>query len=127
MYKLITRDNNAKRGEFHTVHGVIQTPVFMNVGTIAAIKGAVSTMDLQEIKTQVQLSNTYHLHVRPGDEVVRDLGGIRKFMSLLERWVAFISLWYGTSRYLRIRVDFRFFRWQDFVRLKKKAYILILT
>ena len=80
MYKLITRDGLAKRGEFHTVHGVIQTPVFMNVGTIAAIKGAVSTEDLQGIKTQVQLSNTYHLHVRPGDEVVKKLGGLHKFM-----------------------------------------------
>lgn len=80
MYKLIKRDGLAKRGEFHTVHGVIQTPVFMNVGTIAAIKGAVSTEDLQRIKTQVQLSNTYHLHVRPGDEVVKKLGGLHKFM-----------------------------------------------
>ena len=67
MYKLLKRDGLAKRGEFHTVHGVIQTPVFMNVGTAAAIKGAVSTEDLQGIKTQVELSNTYHLHVRPGD------------------------------------------------------------
>ena len=80
MYKLIKRDGLAKRGEFHTVHGVIQTPVFMNVGTIAAIKGAVSTDDLQGIKTQVQLSNTYHLHVRPGDEVVKKLGGLHQFM-----------------------------------------------
>ena len=80
MYKLIKRDGLAKRGEFHTVHGVIQTPVFMNVGTIAAIKGAVSTEDLQGIKTQVQLSNTYHLHVRPGDEIVKKLGGLHKFM-----------------------------------------------
>ena len=80
MYKLIKRDGLAKRGEFHTVHGVIQTPVFMNVGTIAAIKGAVSTEDLQGIKTQVKLSNTYHLHVRPGDEVVKKLGGLHKFM-----------------------------------------------
>ncbi|MBO4800165.1 MAG: tRNA guanosine(34) transglycosylase Tgt, partial [Lachnospiraceae bacterium] len=71
----------AKRGEFHTVHGVIQTPVFMNVGTVAAIKGAVSTDDLREIKTQVQLSNTYHLHVRPGDEIVKALGGLHKFMN----------------------------------------------
>ena len=75
MYKLIKRDGNAKRGEFHTVHGVIQTPVFMNVGTAAAIKGAVSTEDLQQIGTQVELSNTYHLHLRPGDGVVRDMGG----------------------------------------------------
>lgn len=80
MYKLIEKDGNAKRGEFQTVHGTIQTPVFMNVGTIAAIKGAVSTMDLQTIGTQVQLSNTYHLHVRPGDEVVKKLGGLHKFM-----------------------------------------------
>ncbi|MDD5936909.1 MAG: tRNA guanosine(34) transglycosylase Tgt [Clostridiales bacterium] len=80
MYKLICKDGNAKRGEFHTVHGTIQTPVFMNVGTVAAIKGAVSTMDLQDIKTQVELSNTYHLHVRPGDEVIKKLGGLHKFM-----------------------------------------------
>lgn len=80
MYRLICRDGNAKRGEFHTVHGVIQTPVFMNVGTAAAIKGAVSTTDLQEIGTQVELSNTYHLHVRPGDELVKKMGGLHKFM-----------------------------------------------
>lgn len=80
MYKLICKDGNAKRGEFVTVHGVIQTPVFMNVGTVGAIKGAVSTMDLKEIGTQVELSNTYHLHVRPGDEVVKKLGGLHKFM-----------------------------------------------
>ena len=80
MYKLITTDGSAKRGEFHTPHGVIQTPVFMNVGTAAAIKGAVSTEDLQHIKTQVQLSNTYHLHVRPGDEIVKKMGGLHKFM-----------------------------------------------
>ncbi len=80
MYKLLKQDGLAKRGEFHTVHGVIQTPVFMNVGTIGAIKGAVSTEDLQGIKTQVQLSNTYHLHVRPGDEVVKKLGGLHRFM-----------------------------------------------
>ena len=80
MYKLIAQDGRAKRGEFHTVHGVIQTPVFMNVGTIAAIKGAVSTTDLQVIGTQVELSNTYHLHLRPGDEVVKKLGGLHKFM-----------------------------------------------
>ena len=80
MYKLLKRDGLAKRGEFHTVHGVIQNPVFMNVGTAAAIKGAVSTEDLQGIKTQVELSNTYHLHVRPGDQVVKKLGGLHKFM-----------------------------------------------
>ena len=81
MYKLLKKDGDAKRGEFHTVHGVIQTPVFMNVGTAAAIKGAVSTEDLEEIGTQVELSNTYHLHVRPGDEVVKKMGGLHKFMS----------------------------------------------
>ena len=81
MYKLITTDGSAKRGEFHTPHGVIQTPVFMNVGTVAAIKGAVSTEDLEGIDTQVQLSNTYHLHVRPGDKIVKKLGGLHKFMS----------------------------------------------
>lgn len=80
MYKVLKQDGMAKRAELHTVHGVIQTPVFMNVGTIAAIKGAVSTEDLQGIKTQVQLSNTYHLHVRPGDQVVKKLGGLHKFM-----------------------------------------------
>jgi queuine tRNA-ribosyltransferase len=80
MYRLICRDGKAKRGEFSTVHGTIQTPVFMNVGTTAAIKGAVSTMDLQDMKTQVELSNTYHLHVRPGDKVIRQLGGLHKFM-----------------------------------------------
>jgi queuine tRNA-ribosyltransferase len=80
MYKLLCRDGNAKRGEFKTAHGTIQTPVFMNVGTVAAIKGAVSTMDLQDIKTQVQLSNTYHLHVRTGDKTIKKLGGLHKFM-----------------------------------------------
>jgi queuine tRNA-ribosyltransferase len=80
MYKLITTDGRAKRGEFHTPHGVIQTPVFMNVGTVAAIKGAVSTEDLNGIGTQVQLSNTYHLHVRPGDKLIKELGGLHKFM-----------------------------------------------
>ena len=81
MYKIITTDGRAKRAEFETVHGTIQTPVFMNVGTIAAIKGAVATTDLQEIKTQVELSNTYHLHLRPGDQTVKKLGGLHKFMN----------------------------------------------
>ncbi len=80
MYELLKRDGLAKRGRLHTVHGVIETPVFMNVGTAAAIKGAVSTDDLLNIKTQVELSNTYHLHVRPGDEVVKKLGGLHRFM-----------------------------------------------
>ena len=71
MYRIIKTDGLAKRGELTTVHGVIQTPVFMNVGTVAAIKGAVSSPDLESIGTQVELCNTYHLHVRPGDEIVR--------------------------------------------------------
>lgn len=81
MYELLKKDGRAKRGRFTTVHGVIETPVFMNVGTAAAIKGAVSPDDLRGIKTQVELSNTYHLHVRPGDEVVKKLGGLHKFMN----------------------------------------------
>ena len=81
MYTLLKQHGRAKRGQFETVHGTIQTPVFMNVGTAAAIKGAVSTVDLHEIGTQVELSNTYHLHVRPGDEVVKKLGGLHKFMN----------------------------------------------
>ncbi len=80
MYKLLCRDGMAKRGEFTTPHGTVQTPVFMNVGTVAAIKGAVSTMDLQQIGTQIELSNTYHLHVRPGDELIKHQGGLHKFM-----------------------------------------------
>ncbi|MBR5614304.1 MAG: tRNA guanosine(34) transglycosylase Tgt [Clostridia bacterium] len=81
MFKLIKKDGNARRGEFHTVHGVIQTPVFMNVGTAAAIKGGLDAFDLKEIGCQVELSNTYHLHLRPGDEVVKALGGLHKFMN----------------------------------------------
>lgn len=81
MYELIKKDGAARRGRLHTVHGVIETPVFMNVGTAAAIKGAVATEDLERIGTQVELSNTYHLHVRPGDQVVKKLGGLHRFMS----------------------------------------------
>ena len=80
-YELITTDGRAKRGRFSTVHGVIETPVFMNVGTVAAIKGAVSSPDLNEIGTQIELCNTYHLHVRPGDEIVKKMGGLHKFMN----------------------------------------------
>lgn len=80
-YILHKQEGRAKRGEFHTVHGVIQTPVFMNVGTVAAIKGAVSTEDLESIGTLVELSNTYHLHVRTGDQKIKQLGGLHKFMS----------------------------------------------
>ena len=79
-YKILKQEGRAKRAEVETVHGTIQTPVFMNVGTAAAIKGAVSTQDLQSIKTQVELSNTYHLHVCPGDELIKSLGGLHKFM-----------------------------------------------
>lgn len=80
-FEIIATEGRARRGTMHTPHGAIETPVFMNVGTVAAIKGAVSTMDLKEIGTQVQLSNTYHLHVRPGDDVVRKMGGLHKFMN----------------------------------------------
>ena len=79
-YELLKQEGRAKRGTFHTVHGDIQTPVFMNVGTVGAIKGAVSTDDLKEIKCQVELSNTYHLHVRTGDKIIKELGGLHKFM-----------------------------------------------
>lgn len=81
MFKVLQKENNARRGVMETVHGTIQTPVFMNVGTCAAIKGGVSAPDLKEIGCQVELSNTYHLHVRPGDELVRDMGGLHKFMN----------------------------------------------
>lgn len=80
-YELLKQEGRAKRGTFHTVHGDIQTPVFMNVGTVAAIKGAVSTEDLEQIKCQVELSNTYHLHVRTGDKLIKEVGGLHKFMS----------------------------------------------
>ena len=79
MYKLLKKEGNARRGEFVTVHGTVQTPAFMNVATCAAIKGALSAVDLKEIGCQVMLSNTYHLHVRPGDELVRDMGGLHEF------------------------------------------------
>ncbi len=81
MFKILHTNGKARRGEFHTVHGTVQTPVFQNVGTIAAIKGGVSTMDLKEIGCQVQLSNTYHLHLRPGDKIVHQMGGLHKFMN----------------------------------------------
>ena len=81
MFKLLKQEGAARRGEFSCAHGTVQTPVFMNVGTQAAIKGALSAEDLERIGTQVELSNTYHLHLRPGDEVVRKLGGIHKFMT----------------------------------------------
>lgn len=80
MYELLKTEGRAKRGRFHTPHGVIETPVFMNVATVAAIKGALSTEDLERIGTQVVLSNTYHLHVRPGDTLIKELGGLHKFM-----------------------------------------------
>lgn len=80
MYKLLKTCGRAKRGEFHTPHGVIQTPVFMNVGTAGAIKGAVSTEDLEQLKCQVELSNTYHLHLRPGDKLIKEMGGLHKFI-----------------------------------------------
>ena len=81
MFTLLNQEGRARRGTFETVHGTIQTPVFMNVGTSAAIKGAVSSLDLKDVGCQVELSNTYHLHVRPGDELIRDMGGLHKFMN----------------------------------------------
>ena len=80
MYKVLKKCGRAKRAEFHTPHGVIQTPVFMNVGTAGAIKGAVSTEDLEQLKCQVELSNTYHLHLRPGDKLIKEMGGLHQFM-----------------------------------------------
>lgn len=81
MFKILHTNGLARRGEFRTVHGTVQTPVFQNVGTLAAIKGAVSTMDLKEIGCQIELSNTYHLHLRPGDKIVHKMGGLHKFMN----------------------------------------------
>ena len=80
-YQVITKDGRAKRAVVETVHGTVQTPLFMNVGTVGAIKGAVSAHDLREIGTQVELSNTYHLHVRTGDKLIRQFGGLHKFMN----------------------------------------------
>ena len=95
MYELLKEEGRAKRGVFHTVHGDIQTPVFMNVGTVAAIKGAVSTEDLEQIKCQVELSNTYHLHVRTGDKLIKEMDCINSC--------------HGTVQSLRIPADFRCF------------------
>ena len=80
MFNLIKTDNNARLGEMHTVHGMVKTPAFMNVGTTGAIRGAVSSYDLENLKCQIELCNTYHLHIRPGDEVVKDFGGLHKFI-----------------------------------------------
>ena len=110
MYELIKKDGRAKRGRLTTVHGVIETPVFMNVGTVAAIKGAVSTDDLKDIGTQVELSNTYHLHVRTGDKLIKEFGGLHKFM----HWDR------------PILTDSGGFQWRSFVRSKKKAFLLLL-
>ena len=82
MYTLIKKNGKARRGQFETVHGTFQTPCFMNVGTSAAIKGGISSVDLKnELKCQVELCNTYHLHVRPGDRIIREMGGLHKFMN----------------------------------------------
>ena len=82
MYTLLGKDGEARRGQFMTPHGSVETPVFMNVGTLAAIKGGLDAFDLKSVGCQVELSNTYHLHLRPGDEVIKKLGGLHKFM----RW-----------------------------------------
>ncbi|MBQ6907150.1 MAG: tRNA-guanine transglycosylase, partial [Clostridia bacterium] len=81
MFKLLKTDGNARRGEFKTIHGTVQTPVFQNVGTCAAIKGGLSSVDLKASGCQIELSNTYHLHIRPGDTIIKQLGGIHKFMN----------------------------------------------
>ena len=81
MFKVIKREGRARRGVFTCPHGEVQTPVFMNVGTQGAIKGAVSTLDLKEIGCQIELSNTYHLHLRPGDDLIREMGGLHRFMN----------------------------------------------
>jgi len=81
MFNLIKKDGNARRGVFETIHGKIQSPFFMNVGTAAAIKGGISSIDLEGLKCQVELCNTYHLHLRPGDKLVRTMGGLHKFMN----------------------------------------------
>lgn len=81
MYTLLKQEGRARRGQFETVHGTVQTPVFMNVGTSAAIKGAVSSLDLKEVGCQVELSNTYHLHIRPGDDLIKEMGGLHRFMN----------------------------------------------
>lgn len=80
MYTLLKQEGRARRGQFQTVHGTVQTPAFMNVGTSAAIKGGISSYDLKDLKCQVELCNTYHLHLRPGDEKIKALGGLHKFM-----------------------------------------------
>ena len=81
MFELIKQEGKARRGQLETPHGTVQTPVFMNVGTQGAIKGALSAKDLRDINCQVELSNTYHLHVRPGDQLVKEMGGLHKFMT----------------------------------------------
>ena len=81
MFELLKKEGRARRGILHTVHGDIQTPVFMNVGTCAAIKGGVTTVELEQINCQVELSNTYHLHIRPGDKLIHDMGGLQEFMN----------------------------------------------
>lgn len=108
MYKLIKQENKARRGEFVTVHGTVQTPAFMNVATAAAIKGGLSAFDLKENHCQVMLCNTYHLHLRPGDKTVAKLGGLHKFT----RWGGPID---------RTAVDFRSSACPNCARSRKKA------
>ena len=81
MFKVIKKEKKARRGEWQTVHGTVQTPAFMNVGTSAAIKGGIAADDLENLKCQIELSNTYHLHVRPGDDVIYEMGGLHRFMN----------------------------------------------
>ena len=113
-YQVITKDGRAKRAQMETVHGTIQTPVFMNVGTVGAIKGAVSTDDLRQIGTQVELSNTYHLHVRTGDKLIKEYGGLHQFMN----WDKPILTDSG---------GFQVFPLQICARSRKKAYTSVPT
>ena len=112
MYKLIKQENNARRGEFITPHGTVQMPAFMNVATCGAIKGAVSAFDLKELHCQVQLCNTYHLHLRPTDR-------------LLNNCKVFINLQIGTVLYLQTVEDFKYFHLQNYAISKKKVFISI--
>ena len=109
MFELIKTEKLARRGVLHTVHGDIETPFFMNVGTAAAIKGAVSSIDLRGIKTQVELCNTYHLHLRPGEDVVYKMGGLQKFMN----W----------DKPVLTDSDFRYFLLPSCVKLRKRECI----
>ena len=128
-YQVITKDGRAKRAQMETVHGTIQTPVFMNVGTVGAIKGAVSTDDLRQIGTQVELSNTYHLHVRTGDKLIRQFGGLHKFMNwdrpILTDSGGFQV--FSLAGLRKIKEEGVYFPLQICARSRKKAYTSVPT